>query len=566
MMNILLAGFMGTGKSTVGRALAKRLNMRFVDTDILIEQTAGMTIPEVFSRMGEPAFREMEARLVAAATELKGAVIAVGGGAIQNPETRALVKQRCVVALLTARPQTILARVETRGERPMLTGYPEPEQKLARVLDLLQQRMPAYLDAGDMVIDTERGIDLVVDEIISNLPKERLLPVDRPLPVERPANAFATARSVAVTTPGGQYVVHIGSGVIAGLSRLIKDSCADLQRVLVVSNPMVSQLWLTDLTDELEGAGYQVETALVADGETHKNLQSATGLYDLLNEKGYDRSTVIVALGGGVVGDLAGFVAATYMRGVRLVQIPTTLLAQVDSSIGGKVAVNYGHRKNLIGAFYQPVLVVSDVDTLQTLPDGVFSEGMAEVIKTAIIGGEPLFSLLERNAAGIVARNPATLQEVVAACAEIKAGVVSEDERDEDGRMILNLGHTFGHAVESACAYQGVSHGQAVAVGVCLSAKLSHSLGFAAPGLLSRISGLMHRFNLPTSPGDLAVDLTPDLICSHAKFDKKRHLGRLRFVVPVAVGEVRLVEGISERVITELLHAPDCTARSHEAP
>ncbi|NPV71132.1 MAG: 3-dehydroquinate synthase [Firmicutes bacterium] len=542
MKNILLIGFMGTGKSTVGRMLARALNRRFVDTDTLVERIAGMAIPEIFSRMGEPAFRELEARAVRTAAELRDVVIAVGGGAVQNPQTREVVKKHCTVAFLAARPETILARVEN-GERPMLSGYPQPEEKLARVIDLLNQRTPAYLETADMTVDTEPGLDFVVSEIMSKLAQES------------PAQAPTAVKAAGVDTPSGRYSIRIGSGLIASPSRLIAESCVDSRRVFVVSNPLVSELWLNDVETDLRDSGYTVETALIGDGEVHKSIQSAHRLYDLLDESGHDRSTVVLALGGGVVGDLAGFVAATFMRGLRFIQMPTTLLAQVDSSIGGKVAVNYRHHKNLIGAFHQPKLVLSDIRTLWTLSDRVFSEGMAEVIKTAILRGEGLFSFIERNAGEIAARNLTVLQEVVTACAELKARLVSKDERDEGQRMLLNLGHTFAHAFESACGCEGISHGQAVAVGICMATNISSRIGLARPGLADRISSLVHHFGLPTSISDLPTRPEPQQVLGHLNSDKKRYLGELRLVLPVDLGHVELVKGVPTGLIEETIPA-----------
>ncbi len=555
--NTVLIGLSGTGKSTVGRALALELNRRFVDTDFLVEQTAGMTIPEIFARMGEPAFREMEVAAVRSAAELKGVVVAAGAGAVENEETRQILRKNCTVVLMTATMETLLRRISSSEERPLLSGC-DSQDLPARMADLLQRRTPAYLEAADLVVESERPVGQVVGEILSRMPAG---PDPFPGPPRGPSavpDLSAGRRSmpverVEVATPGGRYDVMAGGNLIPNMARRLRDMCGGRGRVFIVSNPMVSQLWLGDIRTSLEDAGFEVDSALIGDGEQHKNLDSVSRLYDRLAANRHDRDTVVIALGGGVVGDTAGFAAATFMRGLPLIHVPTTLLAQVDSSVGGKVAVNHREGKNLIGAFHQPRLVISDVNTLQTLPDRAFSEGMAEVIKTAVIGGESLFGLIEREAAEIASRDPLTLREMVAGCVRVKAGVVSEDERDTGKRLLLNLGHTFAHALEAACGYGGVSHGEAVAAGTCMAVRLSHALGLAHPDLHDRVSRLICRFGLRDRASNLRAAPAPGQVEEYLASDKKRRQGRLRFVLPVNVGDVRLVEDVPYTLIRDLI-------------
>lgn len=358
---------------------------------------------------------------------------------------------------------------------------------------------------------------------------------------------------IRVSVTGGIYTVRVGSGLIHSAGRLLAEACADPRRAFLVSNPTVSRLWLGPVVEALEAGGCRVDDVIIGDGEEFKTLDTVAKLYELLAAGGHDRRTVAVALGGGVVGDVVGFAAATYMRGIRLVHIPTTLLAQVDSSIGGKTAVNHAGAKNLVGAFHQPILVLSDTDTLSTLPRCVFVEGMAEVIKTAVIKGDDLFEFVEANAARIGSGDADSIRRVVAECARLKASVIAGDERDEAGRMVLNLGHTFGHALESACGYQGVSHGAAVAAGLCLAADLAHRIGMCGQGLVSRLSSLVTRFGLPASIADLDICLEPEAIERHMLTDKKRRHGAVRFVLPVALGEVRVVEGVSPAAVRAAL-------------
>ncbi|MGE5483445.1 MAG: 3-dehydroquinate synthase [Ignavibacteriales bacterium] len=544
--NIVLIGFSGTGKSTVGRALASRMNRRFLDTDSLVEETAGMTIPEIFARMGEPAFRQMEAAAVRSAAELKGVVIAAGAGATENEETRRILKENCAVVLMTATIETLVGRIDRSEERPLLSRC-DPRDLPARMADLLQRRTQAYHEAADLVAESEGPVDQVVAGILSRMPGSFL--------VAGPSagRCSTPVQCIEVVTPGGRYDVCAGGNLIPYMARRLAEACGARGRAFIVSNPMVSQLWLADAEAGLRDAGLEVDAALIGDGERHKNLDTVSHLYDALATAHHDRDTVVIALGGGIVGDTAGFAAATFMRGLPLVHVPTTLLAQVDSSVGGKVAVNHPRGKNLIGAFHQPKLVISDVHTLQTLPDRAFSEGMAEVIKTALIGGEGLFGLIERRSGEIASRDPLTLQEVVAGCVRVKAGVVSEDERDTGKRLLLNLGHTFGHALEAACGYDGVSHGQAVAAGTCMAVRLSQALGMAHPDLYGRVSSLIRRFSLPEQASSLRATLDPGKVEEYLASDKKRRRRRLRFVLPVNVGDVRVVEDVPHTLVSDLI-------------
>jgi len=553
--NIVLVGFSGTGKSTVGRALALRLRRPFVDTDSLVERTAGMTIPEIFSSMGEPRFREMEEAAVRSAAALRGVVIAVGGGALENGESRHSLKHspngRSTVVLLKAGIDTMMKRVRGSEERPLMSGC-DPLDMPSKTVALLQRRMPAYLEMADMVVESERPVEEVVSELLARLPGGPGRSACPPAELRR-ERGIPPIECVSVEAQGGRYDVRIGRDLTRDIPRWLTDSCGGPDRVFVVSNPLVSHLWMDGIRTSLEGAGLEVDCALVGDGEQHKNLDTVSRLYDRLAANHHDRDTVVVALGGGVVGDTAGFVAATFMRGLPLVHVPTTLLAQVDSSVGGKTAVNHSEGKNLIGAFNQPRLVVSDIDVLRTLPDPVFSEGMAEVIKTAVIGGEALFGLVAGRAAEIASRHPAALQSIVAGCVRVKAGVVSEDERDTGRRLLLNLGHTFGHALEAACGYGGASHGEAVAVGTCMAAELSSALGLAVPGLHERVSGLIRRFGLPARASDLGVVPAPEKVEEYLLSDKKRLRGKPRFVLPVGIGDVRVVGDVPHTLVRDVI-------------
>lgn len=325
--------------------------------------------------------------------------------------------------------------------------------------------------------------------------------------------------------------ICIGRGLLAGSSRLIRQA-ATLQRLVIITDSNVGPLYSGVLAREIADAGLRVDVITFPAGEEHKTLQSAAGIYRQLAGLYADRSTAVAALGGGVAGDLAGFVAATYLRGMPLVQVPTSLLAQVDSSIGGKTAVNQGRLKNQIGVFHQPVLVLIDSSTLTSLPEDEYINGLAEVIKSAAIGDSELFDLLEHNTAAVLAREKELVDEIILRAARVKVAAVSADERDTGERQLLNFGHTIGHAIET-CSGFTVSHGQAIAVGMVEAARLSCSTGLLGSHDFQRLKNLIEAFGLPVKiPG-----ISPARLVRAMRHDKKINDGKLKFVLLRRPGE-----------------------------
>jgi len=338
------------------------------------------------------------------------------------------------------------------------------------------------------------------------------------------------------------YQIMIGSGLLPEVGELVGDLVPG-RRALVVSDETVFGLYGGTLEDSLKGAGFEVEAALVPPGEEHKTLAWTGQLYERAFEAGLDRFCPVIALGGGVVGDLAGFAAATYMRGVPFVQLPTTLLAQVDSSVGGKVAVNHPRGKNAIGAFYQPVLVASDVDTLASLPARQVRSGLAEVIKYGVIWDEKFFAWLEENVDRLLNKEVETMVHAVSESCRIKAQVVEEDETERGLRAILNFGHTVGHALEAAAGYGTYTHGEAVAAGMAAEARLALKSGLLAPRDYRRLIALLKRAGLPA---ELPGGVSPERIVSYMWRDKKVKGGRLTFVLPSRIGKAVIKAGVSE--------------------
>ncbi len=339
-------------------------------------------------------------------------------------------------------------------------------------------------------------------------------------------------RQVRVELGERSYPIHIGSGLLA--NRQLLRECVSGNQALVLTNPTVADLYLDQVLEAF--ADIDVDVHMMPDGEAHKSLEEYSRALDFLLRKRHNRTTTIVALGGGVVGDLSGFVAATYQRGVGFVQIPTTLLAQVDSSVGGKTAVNHAAGKNMIGAFYQPTAVIADLAVLSSLPAREFRAGMAEVIKYGVIFDAHFFSWLEENVAEILGLDDSALAHAVARSVEIKAEVVAQDEREGGIRAILNYGHTFGHAIEKLTEYGTYLHGEAVAIGMVQAADYARRANALTGIDADRIRALIERFELPCEP----PQLSSESVLEAMGMDKKVADGLLRLIVPVAIGRVEI--------------------------
>lgn len=337
------------------------------------------------------------------------------------------------------------------------------------------------------------------------------------------------------------YPVLIGPGLLADIARLREHLLPVLkgQQVMLVSNETVAPLYLKQLAQALDGLA--VDQFLLPDGEQFKTLAEYERLLAHLLARKHSRATTLIALGGGVVGDLTGFAAACYQRGVDFVQVPTTLLAQVDSSVGGKTAVNHALGKNMIGAFHQPRLVLADTDVLQTLPSREFAAGMAEVIKYGMIADAEFFGWLERAAAALRAQQPDALATAIRRSVELKAAVVADDEREAGRRAILNFGHTFGHALETCTNYRHYLHGEAVAVGMVLAAQLSATLGQVDQAVPARLIALLQQFDLPTA---IEPALTAGALAEAMSRDKKVIDDRMRLILLEALGAVRVQESV----------------------
>lgn len=535
---VVLCGFMGTGKTASGEALASLLSVPFVDTDRMIEDTTGRFVADIFASEGEARFREQEAdavKRIASDRRLRsGAVIATGGGTILDDEVRELLASLGTMVVLDAAVETIAERAGSSA-RPLLPRAKSGEVDLKAMRALFAKRAPAYDRVAWHIDTTTRTPVETAFEIAETIEHPgRLIHVrvdTRPLlshttrPGETRLSRIVVERGALASL--GTWMRHTG---IAG-------------PVVVFASRKVAGFHGVAVKKALESAGIKNGFIEIDDAEDAKNLDQAERLLYELADAGATRDAAVLALGGGVTGDLAGFVAATYMRGMTFVQVPTTLVAQVDASIGGKVGVNHPRVKNLIGTVHQAHLVLTDPDTLATLTPRELADGMSEVLKTAIIGSPEFFERLRASAGdGAPQDDAALLEDCIRQCARIKARIVEVDPYERDRRRVLNLGHTLGHAIESAAGYGVVTHGEAVAIGLTTAVSMSVLRGIAAPEMLESTTAILTACGLPTQMPELDVDALKRAMAG----DKKRRLSGLTFVLPVAPGEVRIVDDATE--------------------
>jgi shikimate kinase/3-dehydroquinate synthase len=522
--NIFLVGLMGSGKTTIGRQLAKRLGKRFVDSDHEIEARTGASIPLIFDIEGEASFRRREADVIRDLSSQRGIVLATGGGAVLDAGTRARLAERGTVIYLRAHVNSILQRVAHDKNRPLLRT-PDPRRTLET---LTAQREPLYREVAHLVIDTGRpNVQSMVQTIL-----EQLAALARKSAIASMTTSFSAPSPFTLNVDLGErsYPIAIGPGLLQDADLLLRH--VNGRQVAIVTNTTVAPLYLAQVAAPLRAAGRDVLEIILPDGEQYKTWESLMQIFDALLAHKCDRKTTLVALGGGVIGDLTGFAAASYMRGVPFVQIPTTLLAQVDSSVGGKTGLNHPLGKNMIGAFYQPRAVLADTATLATLPARELAAGLAEVIKHGAILDAGFFDWLEENMAALVARDPVALAHAIARSCEIKADVVRRDEREGGLRAVLNFGHTFGHAIEAGLGYGNWLHGEAVGCGMVMAADLSQRLGQIDAVQAARVKALVAAAGLPVAAPDLGTARWLELM----EVDKKNEGGAIRFILLKPLG------------------------------
>jgi len=535
MRHLYLVGNMGSGKTTVGRLVAQRLQLPFYDLDQQIEQATGQTIANLFAQRGEQAFRELECDMLTQTIFVPRGVIATGGGVVLNERNRRLIRHRGWVIYLRASPETLWQRLQHTTDRPLLRTE-SPSETLQAIA---QAREPLYQEA-DWVIDTDTLCpEEVADAIVQVLKPTPDAPLVIPVLPNQP-HAYPVQVAPGVMTSAAQAILQ-----------RIQPTC-----VAILTHPKLrgyADPLLTGFTQN----GVPAHLITLPSGERVKSLRVAERLYAQLLGAGCDRGSLLVIIGGGVLGDLGGFVAATYMRGIPYVQVPTTLLAQVDSSVGGKVAVDLPQGKNLVGAFHQPLMTLVDPETLRTLPLRHWRNGFAEMLKygAALQIGlwRRLQTMLRQGVLGAHRgrKDPDEWVLPIARCISLKAQIVSEDERDLSGRRaLLNFGHTVGHAIEAALGYRGWLHGEAIAAGMVAEAEIGRVLGVTPPEVADELRETIAQAGLPTQ---LPAGVETDTLLMSMRHDKKRAGDSLSIVLLEAIGNARLVPNIPTEAIREAL-------------
>ncbi len=533
--NIILVGMMGAGKTTVGKLLAKQLGKTFIDSDEEIQRRTGVTIPHIFDVEGEAGFRVRESGVIQELLKQDGIVLATGGGAILSPQNRSMMKQNGVVVYLKSSVHDLWQRTRHDHNRPLL----QTENPRAKLQELHDLRDPLYTAAADMIIHTgKQSVQILLERLQHRLEEMK----------QMNGNEKAM-QTLTVGLAERSYPIHIGSGLLSRIELLLPHIPS--KRAVIVSNTTVAPLYQQQLMDGLSSNGVQVQSITLPDGEQYKNSESLNTIYDSLLSARSERSTPLIALGGGVIGDITGYAAATYLRGVPFIQIPTTLLSQVDSSVGGKTGINHPLGKNMIGAFYQPRVVLADTATLDTLPDEELRAGLAEVIKYGLIRDLPFLEWLEANIEKLMARDTAALQYAIARSCQNKAEVVGADERESGERALLNLGHTFGHAIENGMGYGVWLHGEAVAAGTIMAADLSQRLGWLSAEDVVRVRTLFECAGLPVIAPRLGAEKYLQLM----GLDKKVAGGKIRFVLLKSLGNAVMTGDVPQALLEQTLEA-----------
>jgi shikimate kinase/3-dehydroquinate synthase len=537
--SIVLVGLMGAGKTSIGRRLALRMGLPFRDADQEIEAAAGCSVADFFARFGEAEFRLGERRVIKRLLSGPPCVLATGGGAFMDAETRAAIRAEGLSVWLRCSLPTLVRRTAPRSHRPLLR-HGDPAVILA---GLIEVRHPVYAEA-DVVVDCgDDSPDVTTGRVLEAVQTFRA-------PLRVP---------VALTT--GAYEVVIGQGLIARAGALLAPVLPQ-KRAVIVTDEHVAALHLPALVAGLSDAGFDLRQIVVPPGEASKSLAMYGHVTDSLLETGVERRTAVIALGGGVVGDLAGFAAATTLRGLPFVQVPTTLLAQVDSSVGGKTGINTDFGKNLVGAFHQPRMVLADTGVLASLPRRELRAGYAEIVKAALIGSNRFYEWCEAHGPALIAGDAGLQAEAVAGACAFKADVVAGDEREEkasDGRALLNLGHTFAHVLEAEYGYSGaLLHGEAVALGLGLAFRLSEKLEVCPNGVADRVIRHIRACGMAAELPELNRRFSAARLAAHMQRDKKMRDGKLAFVLVRDIGQAFTSRDVPEAAVLAVLREAGC--------
>lgn len=515
--NIILIGFMGSGKDSVGSEISKNTDLNFISMDDYIVLKEKRTINNIFEESGEKYFRKIEKETLKDIKNLKNTVVSTGGGVVKDPENRKMLFEMGKVVYLYTSLEAVKQRLDKDKTRPLIKDK-------SNIIKIYNKRMKkGFYEFANKKIDTS---DITPAQVAEKILK--ILKVES----EVKEKSFETYKS---KTESKEYPIHIGYNILQEDSSEFNLEL-NSEKVAIISNPVVGALYIKEIEKILMKKGIKPYQCIIPDGEKYKNFDTIKKIFDMLLKENMDRASSIIALGGGVIGDMGGFVASTLKRGVSLIHIPTTLIAQVDSSIGGKTGFDHPLGKNMIGTFYQPDMVLIDIKKLLTLPEKEFRNGLAEVIKYGITHDAELFDILENKKEEIINRDIDLLKEIVSRCVLIKKEVVEEDEKEEKGiREVLNYGHTIGHIIETLTGYSKYSHGEAVAMGMVEEAKLAKEEGFLNKKDCERIENLIEKYKLPSS---LPKKIDRNEMRNRVSQDKKVRKGKIRLPVPTEIGQI----------------------------
>ena len=524
--NIYLTGFSGSGKTTVGKQVAAMTGWTYRDTDDEIVAATGRAIEDIFREDGEAAFRKLERSVLESVSQGERQVVSTGGGIVVDERNRRTMEASGIIVCLEARADTIYRRLsgpdETHDEqvvRPLL----QDSDPLRRIISLKAERQPLYALAQWTVHTDELSVIDVASEVL----RARDICSNR----ESTAETHDVDLAATVRTSSVDYPVWVGWGLSHTVGERVK-TLIDPGAAYVITDNFVHRHART-VQMSMEAAGIPSHIFVMESGERHKSLDTLSHIYRWLAERKAERRHLIVAVGGGVVGDVAGYAAATYLRGMPVVQAPTTLVAMMDAAVGGKTAVDLPQGKNLVGAFKQPEFVLADVEALSTLPERALVSGWAEAIKHALILDEPLLRVFEENADSVRSLEPETASDALRRSVAIKADVVSRDERETLGiRALLNYGHTTAHALEAVTGYERYLHGEAVSIGMMVAADISKRMGMLSDDEVLRQRSVLEAYELPLK----YRDADPAAIRDAMSMDKKTVGGRIRWVLLDGIG------------------------------
>tara|TARA_Y100000590_G_scaffold54821_1_gene57310 strand:+ start:7462 stop:9102 length:1641 start_codon:yes stop_codon:yes gene_type:complete len=539
--NIFITGFSGTGKTSIGEIVSKKSGWDFIDTDNEIVNSTGLSISEIFEKKGEDYFRKKETEVLKNISARKFQIISTGGGILTNDTNFSIIRASGKIICLEATPDTIKKRLNKKETSKSNTpGRPLLSKKtLQQITELKKNRQHLYALANWTIHTDDLNENQVASEIVTLINK-----FDQQVS-KKPQHKNA----IDVSTDSYEYTAHIGSDIIekSAIEYITQQSSRSKTFIVTDKNTLVHT---RKLQLSLESSKIETSLFILNPGEQYKNIDTVNQIYQWLANNQAQRNDFILGIGGGVVGDITGFVAATFNRGLKYGLIPTTLLAMVDSSIGGKTGFNLKAGKNLVGSFYQPSIVIADISNLNSLPENQLASGWAEAIKYGLILDKNLFSIFQNNVTKIQSLEKNIVTKIIRRCIELKSSIVSADEKETSNqRIILNYGHTVGHAIEASTNYRDYLHGEAISIGMTVAANISAAIGLINTEIVKKQTLLLEAFNLPTK----APDLELDKIYSNMFRDKKIVNGKIQWILLQDIGKTQICDTVDENIVKKAI-------------